>query len=78
MYISLFPLSQHFEKSNLYVRFIEKSNSYVRFIEKSNSHIANIPILTPDWSAGKSLFSQVTELDVLWITYKCKTKKKVF
>ena len=37
----LFPLSQHFEKSN--------------------SHIANILIFTPEWSADYSLFSQVTE-----------------
>ena len=29
--------------------------------EKSNSHIANILIFTPEWSAGYSLFSQVTE-----------------
>ena len=37
----LFPLSQHFEKSN--------------------SHIANILIFTHEWSADYSLFSQVTE-----------------
>ena len=37
----LFPLSQHFEKSN--------------------SHIANILMFTPEWSAGYSLFSLVTE-----------------
>ena len=51
----LFPLSQHFEKSN--------------------SHIANILIFTPEWSAGYSLFSQVTvcyELSVYAIILKDK------
>ena len=37
--------------------------------EKSNSHIASILIFTPEWSAGYSLFSQVTEcvMNYLWM-----------
>ena len=54
----------HFDRSRFQrtnMKLVKGLFPLSQHIEKSNSHIANILIFTHEWSAGYSLFSQVTE-----------------